>query len=58
MVFVKSIAGNTLTIELPSNASVQRIKRSIQEIEGIDVDQQRLTFSGDYLISLPNLESY
>lgn len=52
MVFVKSIDGRTHTIEVPSSASVRQIKNSIEKIEGIPADEQRLSFEGNYFLSL------
>lgn len=52
MVFVKSLDGRTYTIEFPSRASVRQIKNSIEKIEGISADEQRLSFEGNYFLSL------
>ena len=44
--FVKTLTGKTLTLDQPSNNTIENLKMRIQEQEGIPLDQQRLVFAG------------
>lgn len=45
-IFVKTMTGKTVTIAISSDSTIYRLKRKIQNMEGIPVDQIRLVFGG------------
>ncbi|KAI8078090.1 ribosomal protein S27a-domain-containing protein [Gilbertella persicaria] len=49
-VFVKSLQGNTLALDVSTNSSVAAVKAMIQEREGLPVDAQLLSFAGKPLV--------
>ena len=48
-IFVKTLTGKTITLEVEPTDSVSAVKTKIQENEGIPPDQQRLTYQGKLL---------
>jgi ubiquitin C len=48
-IFVERLSGDTITLVMKPDDSVNSIRAKIKDIEGIPVDQQRLSFEGRLL---------
>jgi hypothetical protein len=57
-IFIKTLTGRTVFLNVESSHSIYNIKQKINEKEGIPIDEQRLIFSGKYLMNDRTLSYY
>lgn len=57
-IFIKTLQGKTMTIDVSDDDTIESIKEKIFEKEGIPIEQQRLVFNGKQLEDNQTINGY
>ena len=57
-IFIKTLTGKTITLDVNKTDTIENIKQQILDLEGIPINQQRLIFSGKQLENERTVNDY